>query len=139
MRANTSGRGEEGASSVATILVMALVLVFFVNLAQLVVWQYGRGSVRAALDEAARAGAGTAGGLSACEERARAVLGDLLGGSMGDEVQVSCRDEGSGIIAEASVVFRSWMPPMPDWTFTSAASAPFEPGAPGAGDLEDPA
>jgi hypothetical protein len=125
------GRGEEGASSVATILVMTLVLVFFVNLAQLVVWQYGRGSVRAALDEAARAGAGTAGGLAACEERADAVLRDLLGGSMGDEVQVSCRDDGSGIVAEASVVFRSWMPPMPDWTFTSAASAPFEPGSVG--------
>ena len=30
-----------------------------------------------------------------------------------------------------SVVFRSWMPPMPDWTFTSAASAPFEPGSVG--------
>lgn len=132
MRGRPGVRGEEGASSVATVLVMTLVLVFFVNLAQLVVWQYGRGSVRAAVDEAARAGAGTAGGLAACEERAEAVLRDLLGGSMGDEVRVSCRDDGSEIVAEASVVFRSWMPPMPDWSFTSAASAPFEPGSTGA-------
>lgn len=116
-------------STVATVLVMTLVLVFFVNLAQLVVWQYGRGSVRAALDEAARAGAGTAGGIDACEERAGAVLRDLLGGSMGDEIRVSCRDDGSRIVAEASVVFRSWMPPLPDWTFTSSATAPFEPGS----------
>lgn len=137
MTGRASGRGEDGASSVATILVMTLVLVFFVNLAQVVVWQYGRGSVRAALDEAARAGAGTAGGLAACEERAGAVLRDLLGGSMGDEIQVSCRDEGSGIVAEASVMFRSWMPPMPDWTFTSAASAPFEPGSVGSATLEE--
>lgn len=119
-------------SSVATVLVMALVLVFFVDLAQLVVWQYGRGSVRAAVDEAARAGAGTAGGLDACEERAAAVLSDLLGGSMGDEIQVTCRDDGGGIVAEASVVFRSWMPPVPDWKFTSVASAPFEPSSAGA-------
>jgi hypothetical protein len=111
---------------------MALVLVFFVNLAQLVVWQYGRGSVRAAVDEAARAGAGTAGGLDACEARASDVLGDLLGGSMGDEVRVACSDDGDGIVAEAKVVFRSWMPPVPDWSFTSIASAPFEPGSAGA-------
>lgn len=116
----------------ATVLAMALVLVFFVNLAQLVVWQYGRGSVRAAVDEAARAGAGTAGGLGACEARAAAVLGDLLGGSMGDEVRVACRDAGAEIVAEASVVFRSWMPPTPDWSFRTAASAPFEPGTAGA-------
>lgn len=126
-------RGEEGVSSVATVLVMALVLVFFVNLAQLVVWQYGRGSVRAAVDEAARAGAGTAGGLDACEERAAAVLHDLLGGSMGNDVRVTCRDNGAGeMVAEATVVFRSWMPPVPDWSFTSVASAPFEPGTAGA-------
>lgn len=123
-------------SSVATVLVMALVLVFFVNLAQLVVWQYGRGSVRAAVDEAARAGAGTAGGLDACEARAAAVLHDLLGGSMGDEVRVTCRDGGAGIVAEASVVFRSWMPPVPDWSFTSVASAPFEPGTVGAAETD---
>lgn len=119
-------------SSVATILVMGLVLVFFVNLAQLVVWQYGRGAVRAAIDDAVRVGSGTAGGLAACEARADAVLGDLLGGSMGDEVQVVCRDGGDGIVAEASVVFRSWMPPVPDWSFRSIASSPFEPGTPGA-------
>lgn len=131
MSDQTGIRGEEGLTTVATILVMALVLVFFVNLAQLVVWQYGRGSVRAAVDEAARAGAGTAGGLDACEERAAAVLHDLLGGSMGDEVRVACRDDGAGVAAEATVMFRSWMPPVPDWSFTSVASAPFEPGTAG--------
>jgi len=134
-----SRRSEEGVSTVATVLVMTLVLVFFVNLAQLVVWQYGRGSVRAAVDEAARAGAGTAGGLDACEQRADAVLRDLLGGSMGDEIRVSCRDDGSAIVAEASVVFRSWMPPIPDWTFTSSATAPFEPGSDGAAQPADAA
>ena len=64
--ADQAALGDEGFSTVATIVVMTLVLVFFVNLAQVVVWQYGRGSVRAALDEAARAGAGTAGGMAAC-------------------------------------------------------------------------
>lgn len=120
--------GEEGFGSVATVLIMGLILVFFVNLAQLVVWQYGRGSVRAALDEAARSGAGTTGGLDACEVRAREVLADLLGGSMGDKVRVVCRDGGTGLVAQATVTFRSWMPPVPDWSFTAQATAPFEPG-----------
>lgn len=132
MEASATRRGERGVTTLTTILVMGLSLLFFVNLAQVVVWQYGRGSVRAALDEAARVGAGTSGSVASCEERAADVLADLLGGSMGDEITVRCRDEGRALVAEATVVFRSWLPPVPDWTFTARASAAFEPGAAGA-------
>lgn len=132
MERSGARRSERGVTTLSTILVMALSLVFFVNLAQVVVWQYGRGSVRAALDEAARVGAGTQGDVASCEERAADVLADLLGGSMGDEVVIRCHDDGSALVAEATVVFRAWLPPVPDWTFTARASAPFEPGAAGA-------
>lgn len=123
------GRGERGATTASTILAMGLALLLFVNLAQWIVWQYGRGSVRASLDEAARAGAGTTGGVEACEAKADDVLGDLLGGSLGDEVAVVCRDTGSSMLAEATVSFRAWLPPTPDWTFTVSATAPLEPRA----------
>ena len=53
---------------------------------------------------------------------------------MGTDVHVVCHDEGSSIVAVASVKFRSWMPPVPDWSFTAVASAPFEPGTEGAGE-----
>lgn len=123
------GRGESGATTASTILAMGLALLLFVNLAQWIVWQYGRGSVRASLDEAARVGAGTAGSVEECQLKADDVLGDLLGGSMGDDVVIVCRDTGTAIVAEATVSFRAWLPPTPDWTFTVSATAPLEPRA----------
>jgi hypothetical protein len=98
-------------------------LVFFVFLVQFVVWQYGRGVVRAALDEGARAGASALANTGVCEDRAQETLGDLLGGRLGNDVDVSCAEEGDEIIARAHVTFHSWLAPAPDWTFQVAASA----------------
>lgn len=123
------GRDERGATTASTVLAMGLALLLFVNLSQWIVWQYGRGSVRASLDEAARAGAGTVGGVEACEAKAGDVLGDLLGGSMGDGVTIACRATGTSMVAEATVSFRAWLPPTPDWTFVVSATAPLEPRA----------
>ena len=95
----------------------------FTLLAQFVVWQYGRGAVRAALDEGARVGAPAAAGVADCERRAGEVLGDLLGGALGREVSVSCQETPAEMVAGATVTFRAWMPPSPDWSFRLAASA----------------
>lgn len=102
---------------------VTIALFFFVLLLQFVVWQYGRGVVRAALDEGARAGAVASAEPHVCEERAGDVLGDLLGGALGREVEVTCAEEGSQIVARARVTFRSWLAPAPDWTFAVAAGA----------------
>jgi hypothetical protein len=98
-------------------------LVFFVLLVQFVVWQYGRGVVRASLDEAARVGAAADAGPAECEARAASVLDDLLGGPLGDQVAVTCVETASQIVADAQVTFRAWLPFSPDWTFRVSATA----------------
>jgi hypothetical protein len=114
---------ELGSAAPAYVFAVGLSLIFFVLLVQFVVWQYGRGVVRAALDEGARVGAPAEAGLADCESRAVAVLADLLGGAMGDEVAVRCTQAGSQVVAEATVTFRAWLPPSPDWSFRVAATA----------------
>ena len=114
---------EAGSTLPAYLLGVTAVLVFFVLLLQFVAWQYGRGVVRSALDEGARAGAVASADRRTCEDRAHDVLADLLAGRLGREVDVTCTDEGDEIVARARVTFRSWLAPAPDWTFAVAATA----------------
>lgn len=107
----------------AYLVAIGISLVFLVLLVQFVVWQYGRGVVRAALDEAARTGAPADAGLVECEDRAARVLDDLLGGPMGSEIRVACTETPRQILATADVTFRSWIQPSPDWSFRLTASA----------------
>ena len=51
------------------------------------------------------------------------MLGDLLGGALGREVSLRCTETPTQVVAEASVRFRAWMPPSPDWSFRLAATA----------------
>jgi hypothetical protein len=115
--------GQAGTTLPAYLLGVTAVLVFFVLLLQFVVWQYGRGVVRSALDEGARAGAVASADPGTCEDRAHDVLDDLLAGRLGRDVNVTCADEGDEIVARARVTFRSWLAPTPDWTFAVAATA----------------
>ncbi|HUP70365.1 MAG TPA: hypothetical protein VM142_11185 [Acidimicrobiales bacterium] len=107
----------------AYVFALGLSLLFFVLLVQFVVWQYGRGVVRSALDEGARVGAPAEAGPGDCEARAHDVLADLLGGPMGAEVDVRCRQTPTQMVAVANVTFRAWLPPSPDWSFEVAATA----------------
>ena len=96
----------------------------FVGLANLVVDLYARGVVRAAADEGARAGAVVDAGPGDCEQRARDVVRTLLGGPMGHDVQLDCRESGDRMSAVATVVLPSWIPGIvPSWTFGITASA----------------
>jgi hypothetical protein len=116
------GRDDDGFTSVVFIAAAGLVLLTFVLFAQFVVWQYGRGAARAAIDRAARAGARPGGTVAECETTARAELAQLLGGQMGDGVTVTCQQEAGVVTAHAQVTFKAWLPPSPDWTFTIDAS-----------------
>jgi hypothetical protein len=102
----------------------AIVLVFVTAVLNVIVFQYGKGVTRAALDEAARAGArfGTD-SVSACEKRAAEVLSDLLGGSLGEGVSVACADAGDRITATATVHFEGWFGAVTDYDATITASA----------------
>jgi hypothetical protein len=102
----------------------ALTLLAFVALANLVVDLYARGVVRAAVDEGARAGAPIDATAAECEQRAHDVVRTLLGGELGRDVQVECRDEQDRMTAGAVVVFHGWIPGVvPDWSFRLVGSA----------------
>jgi hypothetical protein len=116
---------DRGVSSVQFVLASALALIVFLALANLVVVQYGKGAIRSALEQGARAG--TTAGLSACEDTALRVVSDLLGGRMSDGLVLSCSISGGSMVASASAVFESWTPLTPDFAFSLSSSAVIEP------------
>ncbi|HEX6222571.1 MAG TPA: hypothetical protein VF115_15875 [Acidimicrobiia bacterium] len=126
MDTGAAARGlDRGVTSVQFVLASALALILFLALANLVVVQYGRGAIRSALEQGARAG--SVGGLSVCEDTARAVVGDLLGGRMSDDLWLSCAADGGVVVASASVTFESWTPLTPDFVFSLTSRAVSEP------------
>lgn len=124
-RSADRGLDDRGVTSVQFLLASGLALILFLALANLVVVQYGRGAVRSALEQGARAG--TTAGPSACEETASRVIEDLLGGSMSDGLVLSCSRSSSSVVATASVTFESWTPLTPDFGFSLASRAVAEP------------
>ena len=114
---------EDGSAILSSLVAVVFTLLFFVLLGQFVVWQYGKGVVRDALDEGARAGAPATAGPAQCEARARDVLATLLGGPMGGKVHVRCEETPTEVLARADVTFSAWIAPTPDWTVRIAASA----------------
>lgn len=124
-----AGRLTAGFTTIQFVVATALSLVFFVLAANFIVFQYGRGAVRAAVDEGVRAGSldarSDAERVTACSRRAEEVLGDLLRGPMGNGVHVECglaSEEGRVVVtARARAVFGSWLPPVPDWGFQVTA------------------
>ena len=103
-----------------------MALILFLALANLVVVQYGKGAVRSALEQGARAGS-TAGGVAACEDTIQQVVDDLLGGRMSDGLVSQCAVSGQSIVASASVSFESWTPLTPDFSFSLSSTAVIEP------------
>lgn len=119
------GRGDRGVSSVQFLLASVLALVLFVVFANVVVVQYGRGAVRSALEQGARAGSLT-GETMVCVEKAEEVVGELLGGRMSDGLVVRCLLSGDVMAASASTVFESWTPLTPDFAIEISSEAVIE-------------
>ena len=109
---------------VATLLAFGVALLFFTLLAQFAVWQYGRGAVRAAAQEAARAAAPLGAPPDTCGRRFEQVRTGLLGGRLGEGVgPVRCDTEGELVSVSVDVTFQRWLPISPDWSFTVRAVA----------------
>ncbi len=116
------GLSERGVTSVQFVLASGLALLLFLAMANLVVVQYGRGALRSALDQGARVGAISSSAVQ-CEQRVADVLGQLLGGRMGDGVTASCQ-VGPGVAsASGEAVFVSWTPFAPDFRVEMTALA----------------
>ena len=117
---------DAGLTSIQFVLAAGLSLVLFVALANLVVVQYGRGAIRSALEQGARAGA-VVRSAHACEATARSVLNQLLGGSMSDRLTLRCSVAGGRVVATAEVVFEAWMPLTPDFEVSLSSESFLEP------------
>jgi hypothetical protein len=105
-------------------------LVVLVLIANLIVFEYGHGAVRAAIDQGVREGARTTTPVASCEAAAQLVITDLLGGrdgSMGAGVGITCTQNAGRLDARATGRFRAWLKPVPDWSFTATATAAVEP------------
>jgi Flp pilus assembly protein TadG len=116
-------RGDDGATFITLVVATGFVLVLLTGMIQVIVFQYGKGAVRAALDEAARSAARSPATVETCQARAANALGDLLGGDMGDGVNVSCRDAGDHVVVTATVHFDGWFGALTDYDATLTASA----------------
>jgi hypothetical protein len=113
---------DRGVSSVQFLLASGLGLLLFLAMANLVVAQYGRGALRSALDQGARAGAVTS-SVEDCVDRVESVLAQLLGGRMGDSVVSGCVVGPAVVTASARAVFDSWTPFTPDFLIEMTAQA----------------
>jgi hypothetical protein len=114
---------ERGEVVLASTYTIALSLLLFVMLANVIVAMYGRGVVRAALDEGVRTGSRAPYGAAQCQQRVSEVLAQLLGGAMGDGVTFACEETAGEIVAAATVTFDGWLPLVPDLAFDVGASA----------------
>jgi hypothetical protein len=100
---------DRGVSSVQFLLASGLGLLLFLAMANLVVVQYGRGALRSALDQGARAGA-VSSSADDCVDRIQGVLTQLLGGRMSDSIVAGCVVGPEVVTATGRGVFESWTP-----------------------------
>jgi hypothetical protein len=116
-------RGEGGFTTIQFVVATALSLLLFVMMANLIVFLYARGAVRAAVDEAARVGARADAAPAECERRAASTLDGLVGGRLRSQVQVQCEPGAEFVRVRADVRLSAWLPGVPDWDFTLVGRA----------------
>lgn len=107
---------ETGSAGLVTVVAMLIVLLFFMAGANLVVFEYGQGTVRTAVDEGARAGSqqqAAGGPVAACQTKAAEVMSNLLPGPFGRGVTITCTIQGNTVVATAGGTFPGWLPPVP--------------------------
>ena len=104
-------------------LVVALSMLFLAALLNLIAIQYAQGVVRAALDEGVRVGSTARASESQCADGIERVLGDLLNGPLGTNVEFACTAVGGQMVASASAEFDGWFQGMPSIHFSSDVRA----------------
>ncbi len=117
-----AARTETGFITIQVVAAVGFSLVLLTMLANVIVFEYGRGVVRAALDEGVRMGSRAQATERECLRRIHDIIQDMIV-SMADQLEVSCRDEGDQVEASASANFEAWIPGVPNWRFTSDAVA----------------
>lgn len=115
---------QRGSATLSTVAALGALLMFVALLVQFAVWQYGRGVLRSAAMEAARAGAVLDARDGACERRFESVRSALLSGRLGDQVgDARCEVTDELVTVSVDARFERWLPISPDWSFTVTAIA----------------
>jgi hypothetical protein len=104
-------------------LIVALSMLFLAAILNLVAIQYAQGVVRAALDEGVRVGSAARASEGECLDGIRRVMGDLLSGPLGTDVEFACSVIAGHMVASASAEFDGWFPGMPAIQFSTDVRA----------------
>lgn len=104
-------------------LIVALSMLFLAAILNLVAIQYAQGVVRAALDEGVRVGSAARASERECLDGIRRVMGDLLSGPLGTDVEFACSVIAGHMVASASAEFDGWFPGMPAIHFSTDVRA----------------
>ena len=119
---------ERGLTSVGILLAVSFTLIVAVIVITLLLYLYGQGAARAAIDEGVRAGSRVDAGEEACRIRAEEALQGLMPGPLSDGVSLDCAVSGGELVATADVTLSSPLPGVPSWSFQMEARAVQETG-----------
>jgi hypothetical protein len=119
---------ERGLTSIGILLAVSFTLLVSVVVVNMLLYLYGQGAARAAIDEGVRTGSRVDAGEVACEVRAQEALQGLMPGPLGDGVVIDCLVAGGELVAVADVTLSSPLPGVPSWSFQMEARATQETG-----------
>lgn len=122
-------RADRGYGTVEYLAAVALSFLVLATVANVVAVQYGRGVLRAAVDEAVRDAARYRGAdtpaavLRRCEHRAAEVMDNLLAGRAAERLTVRCDLTSARVHATVEGSFEGWLPGIPDFDAKTKAFA----------------
>lgn len=103
---------EAGFTSLQFAVMAFFSMLVFAAVVNVVTIQYQLGAVRVAVDEGARHGAAAGSLTEDCKRRAESIIrgeSGLLRGSLGEGIEVTCREVGGEMIATATGVSPWWV------------------------------
>ncbi|MEM7337683.1 MAG: hypothetical protein AAF467_03480 [Actinomycetota bacterium] len=111
---------ERGFTVASAMWVMAVTLVLVTMFANLFIHRYAQAVIRQATDEGARAWAVNGGSQPDCQAAAQDVVGDLLGGSIVQDLTFACGADATSVRVTAQARLAGF-PPLPDADFSTTA------------------
>ena len=114
---------ERGQSAIGLLLATAFALTAFVGFVDVLTVAYARSMMRFTVDDSARAGSRYGATVADCERRAAEAKRDLLAGTMGRNVTITCTQTAEATVARAEGAFPAWLPGIPTWQVQVSASA----------------
>lgn len=120
---------EAGFTSLQFAVMAFFSMLIFAAVVNVVTIQYQLGAVRVAVDEGARHGAAVGSSTEDCSQRAQSIIrgkSGLLRGSLGEDIEVICREFGGEMIATATGVSPWWIGGLSDTGFVLEGRAVLE-------------